>query len=97
MANYQVWNRTVARRAENDRVACGFCLSYSSVYCRVFLAALHQSLNVSQLFCWDLEGISLPLNISDRYEALVISKLEHGSNLPHLGHLDNRVVVSIPI
>lgn len=94
MANYQVWNWTVTGRA---RGACGFCLSYGSIYRREFLAALHQSLNVSQLFCWDLEGISLPPNIFDRYGALIISTLEHGSDLPHLGHLGNRVVVSILI
>jgi len=64
MANYQVWDRSVARRTEGDRGACGFCLLYGSIYRRDFLPALYQSLNVSQLFCWDLEGISLPPNIS---------------------------------
>lgn len=96
MANYEVWNRTVARRTEDDRVACGFCILYGSIYHREFLAALYQSLNVSQLFCWDLEGISLPPNIFDRYGALVISTLKNGSDSSHLGYLGNRMVVSIP-
>jgi len=73
MVNYQAWNRTATRRAEAGRGACGFCLSHGSIYGREFLAALHQSLNVSQLFCWDLEGISLRPNVFDGYEALAIS------------------------
>ena len=79
MANYQVRNRAVARRVEDDSGMCGFCFSYGSIYCRELLAALHQSFNVSQLFCWDLEGISLPLNIFQRYEVAVISTLENGN------------------
>ena len=97
MANCQVWNRTLARGAEDGSGMCGPCFSYGSIYHREFLAALYKPFNVSQLFYWDLECVSLPPNIFDWYEGVVISMLKNGSGWPHLGYLRSQVTISISI